>query len=93
MISVDTKKKELIGEYKNAGSDYRPQGVPIDVNVHDFVDKQLGKAIPDGVDDVGAMLVALVLASITTLPNLRSTPFVAGSRRWGARDTRHAIGS
>ena len=54
VISVDTKKKELIGEYKNAGSDYRPQGVPIDVNVHDFVDKQLGKAIPYGVYDVGA---------------------------------------
>jgi len=43
VISVDTKKKELIGEYKNAGSDYRPQGAPIDVNVHDFVDKELGK--------------------------------------------------
>ena len=54
VISVDTKKKELIGEYKNAGSDYRPQGIPIDVNVHDFVDKQLGKAIPYGVYDVGA---------------------------------------
>ena len=44
----------MIGEYKNAGSDYRPQGVPIDVNVHDFIDKQLGKAIPYGVYDVGA---------------------------------------
>ncbi len=54
VISVDTKKKELIGEYKNAGSDYRPQGVPIDVNVHDFIDKELGKAIPYGVYDIGA---------------------------------------
>ena len=54
VISVDTKKKELIGEYKNAGSDYRPQGAPIDVNVHDFVDKELGKAIPYGVYDIGA---------------------------------------
>ena len=54
VISVDTKKKELIGEYKNAGSDYRPHGAPIDVNVHDFVDKQLGKAIPYGVYDIGA---------------------------------------
>ena len=54
VISVDTKKKELIGEYKNAGSDYRPQGSPIDVNVHDFADKELGKAIPYGVYDIGA---------------------------------------
>jgi len=54
VISVDTKKKELIGPYKNAGSDYRPQGRPDEVNVHDFIDKELGKAIPYGVYDVGA---------------------------------------
>jgi len=54
VISVDTKKKELIGEYKNAGGDYRPQGCPINVNVHDFIDKELGKAIPYGVYDIGA---------------------------------------
>jgi hypothetical protein len=54
VISVDTKKKELIGEYKNAGSDYRPEGCPDEVNVHDFVDKELGKAIPYGVYDIAA---------------------------------------
>ena len=54
VISVDTKKKELIGPYKNGGSDYRPQGCPDEVNVHDFVDKELGKAIPYGVYDIGA---------------------------------------
>ena len=54
MISVDTKKKELVGDYKNAGSDYRPEGCPDEVNVHDFVDKELGKAIPYGVYDIGA---------------------------------------
>ena len=54
MISVDTKKKELIGPCKNGGSDYRPQGCPDEVNVHDFVDKELGKAIPYGVPDIGA---------------------------------------
>ena len=54
VISVDTKKKELIGEYKNAGSDYQQQGRPLDVNVHDFIDKELGKAIPYGVYDIGA---------------------------------------
>jgi hypothetical protein len=54
VISVDTKKKELIGPYKNGGSDYRPEGCPHEVNVHDSVDKQLGKAIPYGVYDIGA---------------------------------------
>jgi Rhodopirellula transposase DDE domain len=54
VISVDTKKKELIGDYKNAGSDYRPAGCPDEVNVHDFIDKQLGKAIPYGVYDIAA---------------------------------------
>jgi hypothetical protein len=46
VISVDTKKKELVGPYKNAGRDYRPKGCPDKVNVHDFVDKELGKANP-----------------------------------------------
>ena len=45
-ISVDTKKKELIGDYKNPRSDYRPQGCPDAVNMHDFPDKQLGKVVP-----------------------------------------------
>ena len=40
VISIDTKKKELVGSYKNAGSDYRPEGRPEQVNVHDFVDKE-----------------------------------------------------
>ena len=54
VISVDTKKKELIGNYKNGGSDYRPKGSPAHVNVHDFVDKALGKVAPYGVYDVAA---------------------------------------
>jgi hypothetical protein len=54
VISVDTKKKELIGNYKNGGSDYLPKGDPHHVNVHDFVDKDLGKVVPYGVYDVGA---------------------------------------
>ena len=54
VISIDTKKKELIGTYKNGGSDYRPEGCPDKVNVHDFVDKDLGKAIPYGVYDIAA---------------------------------------
>jgi hypothetical protein len=54
MISVDTKKKELIGNFKNGGSDYRPKGDPQHVNVHDFADKELGKAVPYGVYGVAA---------------------------------------
>ena len=56
VISVDTKKKELIGNYKNGGSDYRPEGEPVRVNVHDFPDKVLGKGIPYGVLDITANL-------------------------------------
>ena len=54
VISVDTKKKELIGNFKNGGTDYRPKGEPRRVNVHDFEDKKLGKAVPYGVYDVTA---------------------------------------
>ena len=54
VISVDTKKKELIGPYKNGGSDYRPEGCPDRVNVHDFVDDELGKVVPYGVYDITA---------------------------------------
>jgi hypothetical protein len=54
VISVDTKKKELVGEFANGGREWHPEGRPEQVNVHDFMDKQLGKAIPYGVYDVGA---------------------------------------
>lgn len=53
-ISIDTKKKELVGEYKNSGAEWRPKGDPVAVNVHDFPDKTLGKAIPYGIYDIGA---------------------------------------
>lgn len=52
VISVDTKKKELVGEFKNPGEEWQPQGQPQEVNVHDFPDKKLGKAIPYGVYDL-----------------------------------------
>ena len=54
VVSVDTKKKELVGEFKNGGSDYRPKGDPRRVKVHDFEDKALGKVVPYGVYDVVA---------------------------------------
>lgn len=52
VISVDTKKKELVGAYKNGGREYSPAGQPVNVKVHDFIDPELGKANPYGVYDV-----------------------------------------
>jgi hypothetical protein len=54
VISVDTKKKELVGDFKNGGTEWQPKGTPEEVRVHDFKDKQLGKAIPYGVYDLAS---------------------------------------
>jgi hypothetical protein len=56
VISVDTKKKELVGDFKNPGREWRPQGQPERVRVHDLADKKLGKAIPYGIYDLTANL-------------------------------------
>jgi hypothetical protein len=53
VVSVDTKKKELVGRFANGGAEWQPTGEPGRVNVHDFPDPTLGKAIPYGVDDLG----------------------------------------
>lgn len=52
VISVDTKKKELVGNFKNGGQDWRPKGKPVPVKVHDFADPELGRAAPYGVYDL-----------------------------------------
>lgn len=54
VISVDTKKKELIGDFKNAGREWQPKGTPEEVRVHDFIDPDLGKVAPYGVYDLTA---------------------------------------
>lgn len=54
VISVDTKKKELVGEFKNGGQEWQPKGQPQKVKVHDFPDPELGKAIPYGVYDLAS---------------------------------------
>jgi hypothetical protein len=54
VVSVDTKKKELVGDFRNGGREYQPEGQPEEVRVHDFQDKELGKAIPYGVYDLTA---------------------------------------
>ena len=53
VISVDTKKKELVGDFKNGGRELRPKGDPAKVRVHDFIDKELGRATPYGIYDIG----------------------------------------
>ena len=52
VIPVDTKKKELVGDFKNGGQEWRPKGEPEQVRVHDFIDKDLGRAVPYGVCDI-----------------------------------------
>jgi Rhodopirellula transposase DDE domain len=54
VISVDTKKKELVGDFANGRKEYQPTGSPVPVRTHDFIDKDLGKAIPYGVYDLAA---------------------------------------
>ncbi len=78
VVSVDTKKKELVGEFKNAGREWQPQGEPERVKSHDFPDPKLGKAIPYGVYDVtsneGWVSVGI---------DQDTAPFAAASiRRW-----------
>src|SRR5216683_7103874 len=54
VISVDTTKKELVGDFRNNGREYRPQGNPEEVRVHDFLIKELGRAVPYGIYDLAA---------------------------------------
>jgi len=54
VISVDTKKKELVGDFRNNDREYRPQGPPQEVRVHDFLIRELGRAVPYGVYDLAA---------------------------------------
>jgi len=78
VISVDTKKKELVGDFRNSGREWRPAGDPVKVRVHDFQDKQKGKVVPYGVYDV-ARNVGWVSVGI----NHDTASFaVATIRRW-----------
>jgi Rhodopirellula transposase DDE domain len=54
VVSVDTKKKELVGEFKNGGREWRPKGEPVEVDTHDFPSASLGKAVPYGIYDLAA---------------------------------------
>lgn len=81
VISIDTKKKETLGNMKNPGRTYRPKGEPTRVSTHDFPDKELGKAIPYGVYDV-----TLNEAGVSVGISTDTAEFaVAAIRRWYKR--------
>src|SRR3954468_22699870 len=84
VISVDTKKKELIGPFTNGGSDDRPKGSPEAVNVHDFADQTLGKVAPYGIYDRSITAAGSAWASTMTRPSSRSTPSGPGMSGSGA---------
>ena len=74
VISVDTKKKELVGSYKNGGRELRPQHEPEDVNVHDFADKEQNKVAPYGVYDLQRNEAWVSVASATIRRSSPSRP-------------------
>ncbi len=82
-VSVDTKKKELVGEYKNGGREYRPQGEPDKVGVHDFIG-ELGRRIRMVSTTSTTTRLGSALASAATLPSSLWRPFAAGGTRWGS---------
>jgi Rhodopirellula transposase DDE domain len=81
VVSVDTKKKELVGNLANGGGEWQPSGEPERVNVHDFPDPKVGKAIPTGSTTLGAMPAGSVSGSITTPRGSRSPRCGAGGTR------------
>jgi hypothetical protein len=71
VLSVDTKKKDLVREYKNGRREYQPTATPVRVNVHDFPDKELGKAIPYGITTSPPTPAGCRSERITTPPRSR----------------------
>jgi hypothetical protein len=85
VISVDTKKKELVGNFKNAGKEWLPKGEPELVDVHDFPDDAVGKAIPYGVYDVEANDGFVSVGTDHDTPVFAATTIEAWWRRIGAQ--------
>ena len=82
VVSVDTKKKELVGEFKNGGREWRPQGDPEPVRVYDFVDKVLGKANPYGVYDPTANVGWVSVGVDHDTAEFAVERYVDGGTRW-----------
>ena len=84
-ISVDTKKKELVGEFKNGGREWRPRGKPIEVRVHDFLEPQKGKAIPYGVYDMALNRGWVTVGIDHDTATFAVNTIRRGGRRWDRR--------
>jgi hypothetical protein len=89
-ISVDTKKKELVGNFKNAGREWQPQGVPERVDVHDFPDDAVGKAVPYGVYDVGANSAYVTVGTDHDTPVFAVASIETWWKRMGSKRYPHA---
>src|ERR671927_179199 len=85
VISVDAKKKELVGDFKNGGRAWRPQGSPEAVRGHDFLIKELGRAGPYGVYDLAANARWVGVGQDHDTAALQGRPSGAGGRRSGVR--------
>jgi hypothetical protein len=92
VVSVDAKKKELVGRFANGGAEWQPSAEPDQVNVHDFPDPKVGKAIPYGVDDLGANSGGWGSGSTTTPRRSRSPPCGVGGSRSAGSPTRRPSG-
>ena len=82
VISVDTKKKELVGNYSNGGKEWQPQDEPEKTLLHDFPDPEVPKAVPYGIYDVGRTRAGSKLALITTRQSLPPTASYPGGNTW-----------
>ena len=88
VISVDTKKKELVGEFANAGREWRPKGQPVATLTHDFPGDSAGKAVPYGVYDITGNTGWVSLAPTMTPPRSPWSRSAAGGRRPAQATTR-----
>jgi hypothetical protein len=88
VISVDTKKNEVVGNLANKGREGQLNGNPVRVDGHDFPDPAVGKALPYGVYDLGPDQGWSGSATTTTPPASRSRPSAAGGRWWARGPTR-----
>ena len=88
VISVDTKKRELVGDFKAVGREFEPTGRPVEVRGHDFRDDELGHAIPYGVDDLTADEDGSASGSRGTPRRSPSTRSSAGGSTSARRATR-----
>ncbi len=87
VISINSKKKELVGDFKNGGRKWHPKGKPESVHVHDFEDKQKGKVTPHGVYDIGRNQGWVTLGIDHDTAEFAVDLFVTGGGAWASPPT------